>query len=131
MGRKATCAVALLGVIAGLCACTRQETAKTLARRLSDADRVVFTSGKSATVTFTNEQVKRIVEAIEVSEKIPLKRGEEISATVEYHLGFFKGTNCLATVPASYPLFWVGQKPYQDKSESLQAFYDELRLSLY
>lgn len=120
--------MALLLMVGGLCACSRQETPKTLARRLGEADRVVFSMlSKSASLTFTNEQVKQIVQAINVSEEIP----REVEATVEYNLDFFKGTNHLAKVPASYPIVWIGPQPYQDKSESLKAFYDELRLSLY
>src|SRR4051812_30610708 len=102
MQTKWICGMAFLALIIGLGACSRQEDQKVLARRLTESDRVVFTMvGKSGSVTFSNQQVRQIVHALDISEKIP----REVQATVEYNLDFFKGANHVATVPASYPIF--------------------------
>jgi len=76
-------------------------------------------------MTISNEQVKHIVQALDTAQKVP---GKGLTATLGYTLDFFHGTNRLATVPTSYGIFWIGKKPYQDKSGKLTALYDESSL---
>jgi len=107
----------LLMVLGG--ACSRQETQKTLGRRLSEADRViVLNPNGGATLTIKDEQLKKIVRAIEASEKV--SHGEMLLATPGYALVFFKSREHLATVATGAEIvFYIGQTAYHDKSGTL------------
>src|SRR5688572_7016996 len=107
MQRHANGSMVLLLLALAFSACSRQETQKSLARRLNEADRVVFTNPlNSSTMTVTNGHVKKLVEALEGSQEIPVKKNEALTITSGYTLNFFKGTNRLATIPTSHVIFW-------------------------
>jgi hypothetical protein len=107
----------LLMVLA--CGCSRQEIQKTLARRLSEADRViVLNPNGGATLTIKDEQLTKIVRAIAASEKV--SNGESLTATPGYALAFFKGREHLATVATGAEIvFYIDKKAYHDKSGTL------------
>ena len=109
----------LLLMLVTLCACSPQ---KSLASRLANADRVVVTNpGDGVNITISDEQLKDIVQAVEVSQKIGAKGLEAVPG---YRLDFFKGTNYLATVTTSDLIFWIDKTPYHDKSGTLRAVYE-------
>src|SRR5688572_26047310 len=88
------CTGALLMVFTG--GCSRQETAKTLARRLGEADRVTiasqFADRPSFTMQLTAEEANRLVLAVATSRReSPL-----VTTTPQLAVRFFKGTNVLS-----------------------------------
>src|SRR5215204_2326832 len=94
MQARLICGLALVLFASG---CFRPETQKTLAGRLSEADRViVLNPNGGASLTIKDEQLKKIVRAIEASEKV--LHGEMLTATPGYPLVFFKSGEHLATV---------------------------------
>jgi hypothetical protein len=118
---KPRCIIALL-LLAGLCACSRQ---KTLADRLASADRVVMTNPRDGlTTTITGAQVQKIVQAIKAAKKIS---SEGLASSPGLRLGFYAGTNHLETVPTSDLIFWIDKTPYEDKSNTLRAYYEKFR----
>jgi len=119
MQKLAKCAIALLIVVVGMSACSRQAQ-KTLAHRLKDADHViVMNPDNGVTMTIVDEQLKKIVQALEASQEV---RAKALSASPGYTLVFYKGAVHLATVPTGAELiFWIDKTPYQDKSGTLRA----------
>lgn len=113
---------AALFMALALCACSRQESQHSLARRLGQADRViVLNSGNGLTKTLKGEELKKIIQAIEAAEKI---QAEGLSATPGYTLVFFTaGGIHIATVPTAGVVFWIHKTPYQDKTGTIQTFY--------
>lgn len=117
--------LAILIVTAGMYACS-QEAQKgpqgALARRLSEADRVVFIHpvDMRTSLTLSNNRVKKIARALGASREIP---SEGLAAIKEYTLVFFSGTNQLATVQSSQIIFWIDGRPYEDKSGTLETAY--------
>jgi len=105
-----------------LVACSRQADTPpgALARRLSEADRVVFTHALTnrSSLTLSNKQAERIVRALRTSQEIP---SEGLAAIKEYTLVFFSGTNRLATVQSSQIIFWIDGRSYQDTSGTLDS----------
>jgi len=125
MRRKLICAVALL-TVAVVCGCSRQEPQGpqgALARRLRNADRVVFTHvlTNRPSLTLSNKQAKKIVRALKTSEEI---ESEGLCAIKEYTLVFFSGTNQLATIQASQIIFWIDDRPFLEREDGpLEAAY--------
>jgi hypothetical protein len=117
MQAKVISTMALLMVVA--CGCSRQETQKTLARRLAQADRVIVLNPHDGkTMILRDEQLKKLVQALEASQII--SNGGTITATYSNTLIFFKGGAHLATVPTAADLvFYVDTTPYEDKSKTL------------
>src|SRR5688572_28137164 len=106
MLKNIKCAVALLVVFTGMCACSRQETARTLARRVGEADRVTISSrydGSRPPVQLTTEETKRLVQAVANAKK----ESGPITATPELLFRFFKGTNVVAEFDAGVTVFWI------------------------
>lgn len=120
MGRKLIYGTVFLALVA----CSRQASTpqRELARRLSEADRVVFIHAvdKRTSLTLSNGQVKKIVWALKASREIP---SEGLAAIKEYTLVFFSGTNQLATVRSSQTIFWIDGRPYADRSGTLEGAY--------
>lgn len=120
-------AIVLLVLVASLCACARQVDAQgpqgALARRLSEADRVVLINpvSKRTGATLSSAEAKRLVRALKKSKEIP----PNVDAAIGYTLVFFSGTNRLATVESSQSIFWIGSTPYADKSGTLEAVYEQ------
>jgi hypothetical protein len=113
--------IALL-VVAGWCACSRQ---KTFAARLASADRVVMINPRDGvTTTITGEQVPKIVQAIKAAKKIS---SDGLASSPGLRLAFYAGTNHLETVPTSDLIFWIDKTPYEDKSNTLGAYYEKFR----
>jgi hypothetical protein len=115
----------LLIVIIGVCACSQREDAqgpqKALARRLTEADRVIFSNSfnNREILTLSNKEVTTIVRALKASEEI----SPNVEAALGYALVFFRGTNHLATVESSQTIFWIGDRAYRDSSGTLEAAY--------
>jgi len=111
MPKNIKCAVALLVVLAGMCACSRQETARTLAQRLSEADRVIIAEkyprqGTSA-MPLTAEEANRLIQAIASAKK----EIGTVTATPELRVDFFKGTNLLGAFDVGVTVFWIDHGP--------------------
>jgi hypothetical protein len=115
----------LLIVIIGVCACSQREDAqgpqRALARRLTEADRVVFSNlfNNRVTLTLSNKEVRKIVRALKASEEI----SPNVDAALGYALVFFRGTNHLATVRTSQIIFWIDGRAYEDTSGTLETAY--------
>jgi hypothetical protein len=112
MLKNIKCAVVLLVVLA---ACSRQETAKTLAQRLSEADRVIIAEkyprqGTSA-MPLTAEEANRLVRAIASAKK----ESGTVTATPELRIDFFKGTNLLGAFDVGVTVFWIDHGPDADR----------------
>jgi hypothetical protein len=103
-------AICLLGLLIALASgCSKQESAKMLARRLYEADRVTISSkyaDGSPPVQLTTEEAKRLVQAVANAEK----KGPA-TATPDLLVRFFKGTNLLAEFSAGYTVFWIDHGP--------------------
>jgi len=103
-------AMCLLGFLITLASgCSKDETAKSLASRLSEADRVVVASqyaGNRPPVQLTTEEAKRLLQAVANAEK----KGPA-TATPDLLVRFFKGTNVLAEFSAGYTVFWIDHGP--------------------
>ena len=122
------CALGLLTLLAS--GCSRQETAKTLARRLSEADRVTITdAGRRAfTMQLTAEEANRLVQAVATAEE----ESPTVTASRELVVRFFKGTNVLGEFNAGVRVFAIDHgpdphrpglrrvTPYTDKSGTLE-----------
>jgi hypothetical protein len=124
MGTKLICGAACLVLVA----CSRQADTPqgALARRLSEADRVVFTHvlTNRPSLTLSNKLTKKIVQALKTSHEIP---SEGLAAIKEYTLVFFSGTNQLATAQSSQTIFWIDGRPYEDTSGILEAAYLQVK----
>jgi hypothetical protein len=134
---KVISALVLLIVLA--CACSQQETQKTLARRLSEADRVTI-AGKDQSafvMPLTPQEAKSLTEAIANAKR----ERETIDASPELRIGFFKGTNVLGAFDAGAAgVFWIDHGPdpggppglrrvatYSDSSGTLQTLGEKFR----
>jgi hypothetical protein len=118
MQEKFIATLALLMVLA--CACSRQENQKQLTRRLSEANRVILLDPlrDDVTLTIRDDQLKKLVEAIETSETLS---GVPDAATT-YTLVFFKHSEHIATVTTGADtVFYIDRRPYGDKSGTLKA----------
>jgi len=108
---KLICALALLTVLA--CGCSRRETAKTLARRLSEADRVSITDagGRAFTMQLTAEEANRLVRAVATAKEA----SPAVTSSRELVVQFFKGTNILGEFNAGVRVFAIdhGPDPHQ------------------
>jgi hypothetical protein len=108
----------LLAVIAISCGCSRQ---KALARRFSQADRVILTNypGSSAfAIPLTAEERKNLVHAISAAQK-----EKPSDANMLLKIEFFKGTNLLGVVamgmtgrPDRVGIFAIDKVAYSDKT---------------
>lgn len=109
--------------------CLRQETQRTLAGRLSAADRViVVNAADGATLTINDEQLKKLVQAIGASQKLPASK--TITATPGFTLVFFRAHEHLAVVPTGAELvFYIGKKAYEDRSGTLRAVCERFWLA--
>ena len=108
MQARSMCTVALLIVLTS--GCSNQESAKTLARRLGEADRVIIVSkyaGSLPPLQLTTEEAKSLVQAVAAAKK----ESGAITATPELLFQFFKGTNVLAEFSAGYTVFWIDRGP--------------------
>ena len=112
------CTVALLTVLAS--GCSRQETAKTLAGRLSEANRVIVLNPIGGfTITIRDDSLGKLVRALETSQKI--SDPETLTATPGYTLVFFASQVHLATVATgSATIFYIDKGAYQDESGVLR-----------
>jgi L-rhamnose isomerase len=102
------CALVLLTALAS--ACSKQETARTLARRLGEADRVIIASqyaGSHPPVQLTTEETKRLVQAVAGAKK----ESRPLTATPELLFRFFKDTNVVAEFDAGVTVFWIDHGP--------------------
>lgn len=125
--------MALLLMVAGVCACSRQEMPKTLARSLSEADHGIITNWMSGSMLLSAEETKRLVQGISTAKRL---KGDA-AATPEWWIGFFKGTNLLNGFNASGSLFWIDQgshpggwrrvTAYLDNSGTLESLMTKLR----
>lgn len=128
MRREVISTLALLGVVLG-CGCSRQETQETLGRRLSAADRViVLNAANGVTLTIKDEQLKKLVQAIGASQKLPASG--TITATPGFTLVFFRSHEHIASVPTGAELvFYIDKKAYQDRSGTLRAVCERFWLA--
>jgi hypothetical protein len=138
---KVISTLALLIVFA--CACSQQQTQKTLAGRLSEADRVTIADKyphphQSAFVMpLTPQEAKSLAQAIANAKR----ERETIDASPELRIGFFKGTNFLGAFDAGAAgVFWIDHGPdpggrpglrkvvtYSDRSGTLQTLGEKFR----
>ena len=111
----------LVQVVALCCGCSPQ---KTLARRLAGADRVIVTNTMERLgIAVTGPAVDKIVQAIATAKKeSPL-----VMAAPGLRLEFFTGAEHLGTVVIGGQVFWVGNTPYSDTTDTLNALYRRLR----
>jgi hypothetical protein len=110
MQARLICAVALLLILAG--ACGRQETQKTLARRLGNADRVTiadkYPDQRVFVMPLTPQEANRLAQAIANAKR----ESEVITASPELRIIFFKGTNLLGAFDAGgVGVFWIDHGP--------------------
>ena len=112
------CALCLLIVLAS--ACSRQETPKTLARRLGEADRVIVLNPIGGfTITVQDDSLRKLVRALETSQKI--SDPETLTVTPGYPLIFFASQVHLATVTTGSSLiFYIDKAAYRDESGVLR-----------
>jgi hypothetical protein len=119
-------AICLLGLLITLASgCSKHETARTLARRLDEADRVAISSrydGSRPPVQLTTEETKRLVQAVAAAKK----ESRPVTATPELLFRFFKGTNVLAEFDAGVTVFWIdhGPDPKQPGLWSATTYWD-------
>ena len=112
------CALALLAVLAS--GCSRQETPKTLAGRLSKADRAsVLNPIGGFTITLQDDLLRKLVRALETSKRI--SDPETLTVTPGYTLVFFDSRIHLATVTTgSGTIFYIARAAYRDESGVLR-----------
>lgn len=100
-----------------LCGCSPQ---KSLARRLKDADRVIFASNvpgyDDLKTTVTGEDVSTLVRAVANGRKL----SPNVACSPESRLEFFKGPSHVATITNCVSVFWIGLTPYEDRSGMLE-----------
>jgi hypothetical protein len=97
-----------------MCACARQETEKTLARRLSEADRVTIAKNDrqaTSAMPLTADEANRLVRAIATAKK----ESGTVTATQELRIEFFKGTNLLGGFDMGVTVFWIDHGPDPDR----------------
>lgn len=109
MQARLICALALLTMLAS--ACSNREAAKTLARRLDEADRVTIASQFADRASFTKqltvEEANRLVQAVATAKKeSPL-----VTTTPQLVMRFFKGTNVLSELDVGDKVFWINYTP--------------------
>ena len=106
----------MLGLLITLASgCSNQETAKMLARRLGEADRVIIAEkyprqGTSA-MPLTADEANRLVRAIASAKK----ESGTVTATPELRIDFFKGTNLLEAFDVGVTVFWIDHGPDADR----------------
>jgi hypothetical protein len=116
---KALTALLLVAFLAG---CSPQ---KNLVGRLKSADRVVVTNTiQQIGMSFTNEDLEKLVQAISTAKK----QRPNIDAAVAFKLVFYKGVQPIQTLDSSGTVFWIGQIPYADFTETIAGFYSRMRL---
>ena len=97
---------------------------KSLANRLKGADHVVVTNTvEHLSISVTGEAVNQLVQAMATAKK----ERPDIEAAVGLTLEFYKGGAHLETVRTSSQIFWVGNTPYSDRTETLNGLYRRLR----
>ena len=108
----------LLAVLAS--ACSRQEKPKTVADRLSKADRVIVLNPIGGfTITIQDDLLRKLVRALETSKRI--SNPETLTVTPGYTLVFFGSRVHLATVTTgSGTIFYIDQAAYRDESGVLR-----------
>ena len=118
MQGRLICALVLLAVLAS--ACSRQETPKTLASRLSKADRVIVLNPIGGfTKTIQDELLSKLVRALETSKRI--SDPETLTVTPGYTLIFFRSQVHLATITTgSGTIFYIDEAAYRDESGVLR-----------
>ena len=88
-----------LAIFVGLCACSRHDTQKSLAQRLSEADRAIATNwlGEpiSGSMPLTTEEMKKVIQAVAIAKKVDQPG---LSGTPDMRIMFYKGTNFLGEV---------------------------------
>src|SRR5687767_2538769 len=101
MQGKAICV--LLLAFAGLCACSREENQKTLARRFSGADSAIMTNAIGQSLSLTAEDARKVIEGVSTARQV---KGDP-ACSPNLWFGFFTGTNFLGGFNACSKLFWV------------------------
>jgi hypothetical protein len=122
-------AMVLLVVVAWACACSRQDTQKTLARRLSEADRAIASydmgGGFKASMPLTTEETKKLIEAVENGERIH----GSVEATPDMPIQFYKGTNLMGILRSGGggKVFWTDDAVYKEATGTLESFFWRVR----
>jgi hypothetical protein len=125
--------VLLIGIVVGaFYTCSPQ---KTLARRIKEADRMVFACNvpgyEDLKTSFTGSDVKMLARAIADARKV----SPNVACSPESRLEFFKGLAHLVTITNCVQVFWIGKAAYYDASGTLEKLnhtrrqeYDERHL---
>lgn len=111
--------MALIVALVLLCGCSGQPKQRVLAR-LNEADRVtVLRPDDGATMTLTDEHLKKLVQAIDSAKRIDK---EGLCATPGPTLVFYKASVHLVTVATAADLvFFIDDVAYHDESGTLSA----------
>jgi hypothetical protein len=92
--------------------------------QISEADRIVTVTneGHNFTVTVTGDNASALAKAVASSkeDKVP------ISATFDWDVQLFKGTNLLTVIRLQHNYFLLAGTQYEDDSGVLEAFYRKL-----
>ena len=112
MEGKFIATLALLMVLA--CGCSRQENQRTLARRLSEADRVTiadkypYPAQSAFVMSLAPQEASSLAQAIASAKR----ESGVITASPELRITFFKGTNLLGVFDAGgVGVFWIDHGP--------------------
>ena len=121
MRSKLLPALLLLAVIAGLYACSRIETQKSLARRFSEADGGFVTNHANGwSMPLTTEDLRKVIHAVSTAKK---QRGHfDCSPATGYR--FFKNTNFLGGFDSCGKLFWVERGPHRGGWRRVVPYFD-------
>jgi hypothetical protein len=77
-------------------------------------------------MTLTGDQLKKLVKAIEASQKVPGGHRDTSTTVPGYTLVFFRSTVHLATVATGADVvFYVDGTPYEDKSRTIRAVWEK------
>src|SRR4051794_10957748 len=96
---------ALVVLVLAVCACSQQETARSMARRRAPAGRVMITNSMRQCLSLTTEETTKVIHASATAQR----RHEDFSCSPGPWLGFFQGTDLLGGFNACDKLLRVDQ----------------------
>ena len=121
MYAKSIAGLLLLGGFVFFCGCSPQ---KTLAHRLRTADHVVVTNTLDGfAISVKGKEVDKILRAIAAAKK----ESPMVCAAAGVRLEFYNGTEHVETLFIANSIFWIGNQPYRETTDTFNGILPRLR----